>query len=244
MKEITALVNIRKNIPKQYNSEFGEVFFSYILDVLPRKYEELFSERELIKIRRLYRNQIRVRALVSGRILIKNYYATQFKKVVDLRRIEILNSEDGLKGYPQVFINGTKINDTISISYSENYVSVAICHNQRRSIGTDLEIIKPFSNNIFNMFFTPKEIDSLEQNIIADEDSKYELQTVYWCIKESLLKAIRIGFSDGAGKIQVVYFNNQYVVSVDDNRLGIDIKDISIDVNVENGICQVNSTMA
>ena len=68
------------------------------------------------------------------------------------------------------------------------------------TVGTDIEIVAPRSRYFLEDFYTDE-----EQMILAilPEDLRPRAATVFWCIKEAVLKARRTGLKHSAKSVEV-----------------------------------------
>ncbi len=186
---ITAYVKHLGNIMPLYNCNMGEIFFSHILEKMPCSFEQFFSEREMRKINRLYRNEKRVRALIKGRYILKDYFGNRYKdRNLEDPEIEILNQRQDHTGKIFVALQNEACREKVSVSYAEDFVCVGV--SDEYQIGVDLEKIHHFSDSFLKLFF------SEEEHKLFQLDNK-ESQTRLWCIKEAVLKAIGTGFEIG-----------------------------------------------
>lgn len=199
--EITACVTQQKNIRPLYKTDLGEVYFSPIFKEIPDNFEVFFTERELTKIKRLYRNRHRVSALITGRLMLKELIRARHKKDnLDWLDIEIINKEDQIKGVPEIFIKDKKEDINVSISYTGDYVSVGL--SRRAAVGVDIETIHEYSASFLRMFYSKEE---MEEVISLDKAG----QTESWCMQEAVLKAMGTGFEIGLKKLKITENKNE-----------------------------------
>lgn len=199
--EIIACVTKQKSIQPLYKTDMGEVYFSHIFKELPNNIEVFFTQRELTKIKRLYRNKHRVFAIIKGRLMIKEVIKAKHEKNnLDWIDIEIINKEEQIKGVPEIFIKGKKQNINVSISYTGDYVSVAL--SRRAAVGVDIETIHEYPDSFLKMFFSKKKMEEL---IKLDKIA----QTESWCMQEAVLKAMGTGFGIGLKKLQIIENKNE-----------------------------------
>ena len=198
--EIVACVTKKKNIQPLYKTDLGEVYFSQAIKEMPDNLDVLFSERELAKIKRLHRNKHRVSVLIKGRLMIKEIIRAKYKKHnLDWLDIEIVNKEDQIKGVPEIFIKNKREDINVSISYTGNYVSVAL--SKKAAVGVDIEMIHEYSASFLRMFYSK---EKMEEVISLDKVG----QTESWCIQEAVLKAMGTGFGIGLKKLEIKENNN------------------------------------
>ncbi|WP_175531824.1 4'-phosphopantetheinyl transferase family protein [Butyrivibrio sp. M55] len=195
----------------------GEVYFSHIDKDASDDYVHFFSVREWAKIKRMYRNPVRMASIISGRMLIKKLIAERNGNAFTYKDIEVLNGTDGIKGQPQLYIKGELTDISISISYADGYVCVGI--SDKAFVGVDIEKVRLFSDCFVNMFYVKENAETINcMNGIG--------QTEMWCIQEAYLKAMGIGFEVGLKGLHI--------------RLSdLEQCDAKVISSSENGICQV-----
>jgi phosphopantetheinyl transferase len=195
----------------------GEVYFSHINNDAPEDYEHFFSEREWVKIKRMYRNPKRMASIISGRMLIKKLIAERSGNAYTFKDIEVLNGTDCIKGLPKLYVKGKLTGISISISYADDYVCVGI--SDKAFIGVDIERVKNFPDCYVNMFYTKENAETIN---CMDGIG----QTEMWCIQEAYLKAMGMGFEVGLKGLHM--------------RLAdLEQCDAKVISSSENGICQV-----
>jgi phosphopantetheinyl transferase len=191
--EITLCVKRMKHILPRYEGRFGEVRFSKICRAPEEFPPECFSEAELCKIRRLFRNERRMYAVMTGRRMLKEMLMERGIREAP-GEIEILN-RDGCKGIPYAAVRGVHLEQAVSLSYSGDAVSAAIGNGCR--IGTDLERIGNVTGPVIRRFFTPGE----QRHLQGLNDGNAALRI--WCFKEALVKAMGARLLNEALKIEV-----------------------------------------
>lgn len=198
--EITACVIQQKNIQPLYKTDFGEVYFSKVINEIPYNLEEFFTENEIIKIRRLYRNRHRVSVLIKGRLILKEIIRSMDKNNdLNWLDIEIINNEDRIKGVPEIFIKNKMVDINVSISYTGDYVCVAL--SRIANVGVDIETIHEYSDLFLKMFYSKEEMEEVKK---LDKVG----QTERWCMQEAVLKAMGIGFKNGLNKLKIIENKN------------------------------------
>ena len=187
--------------------------------------EKKLSNKEKIKISRLYRNKERQQKVTLSRLMLKNMIQkyNDIEKNIDLKSIEILNQYNEIKGNPFFLINGKRANtDDISISYTTDYVCVG--YGKKCKIGVDIEKIFSIKDYKYLLtIFSENEIKEILRDGNRQQDIDYRI-TLKWCIKEAILKAIGIGFEKGF-KCLEFYYSPKY------NRNIIECIDGIIDMN-------------
>lgn len=86
-----------------------------------------------------------------------------------------------------------------NISHSGDY---AVCAVSDAPVGCDIEIIKPFRENVAKRCFSPEENAALDA--LTDTAAKEALFFRFWTLKESFLKAVGCGIT---GKLSSVSFD-------------------------------------
>lgn len=215
--ETSIYVKHQTSIPRQYKNDMGEVYFSHIDNDASDDYEHFFSEREWTKIKRMYRNPVRMASIISGRMLIKKLIAERSGNAFLFKDIEVLNGTDGIKGPPRLYIKGELTETSVSISYADDYVCVGI--SDKAFVGVDIERVRFFPNCFVNMFYVKENAETIN---CMDGIG----QTEMWCIQEAYLKAMGIGFEVGLKGLHIRLSDLEQC----------DAKAIS---SSEKGICQV-----
>ena len=126
----------------------------------------------------------RIRNYLMGRYSAKIAISSYIKEN-DLRKICILN---GIFNHPVVITNFDK-SVQVSISHSKN-ISCAVCFPEQCPMGIDVEHVRSDNNKILERYFTKDEIGMIRKTSLSYEEGLYLL----WISKESLSKALRIGF--------------------------------------------------
>lgn len=102
------------------------------------------------------------------------------------RTIEIRAATDGA---PEAFVNAEPLPIPLSISH-RNEIGFCVINPFGSTVGCDLEMIEPRSDDFIADYFTPEEQQRLTQ---APEQDRHWLATLIWSAKESALKALRQG---------------------------------------------------
>lgn len=103
-------------------------------------------------------------------------------------REAVLISVDG-KGKPNVDIEGSSFQGSVSISHTSCFVFVAASKGAIE-LGVDVERVRDFSVTLLDGFLSVNERDVLTRHSLFDS-SLYH--TKIWCLKESILKALGTG---------------------------------------------------
>ena len=101
-------------------------------------------------------------------------------------QIEIRAATDGA---PEAFVNAEPLPIPLSISH-RNEIGFCVINPFGSTVGCDLEMIEPRSDDFVADYFTTEEQQRMAQ---APEQDRYWLATLIWSAKESALKALRQG---------------------------------------------------
>lgn len=85
---------------------------------------------------------------------------------------------------------GLKGDTVFNLSHSGDYVLCAFSDRPQEEVGCDIEIVKTFLPGVAKRFFTDRECSHLEA---VEEGERTELFFRYWVLKESFMKATRLG---------------------------------------------------
>jgi 4'-phosphopantetheinyl transferase len=113
-------------------------------------------------------------------------------------QINLKRTEDGWPR-PQT-LEGQTLPYSLTISHTGERALCALCPDSEGTIGADLEPVAEKSRPLLEDFYTDDErelILGLAKHRQATE------ATLYWCIKEAVLKARRVGFKESAKTVQV-----------------------------------------
>jgi 4'-phosphopantetheinyl transferase len=102
------------------------------------------------------------------------------------RTIEIRAAADGA---PEAFVHDKFLLVPLSISH-RNEIGFCVINPLGSTVGCDLEMIEPRSENFVADYFTTEEQQRMAQ---APEQDRHWLATLIWSAKESALKALRQG---------------------------------------------------
>jgi 4'-phosphopantetheinyl transferase len=130
----------------------------------------------------------------AGRLVAKRLLAARFE-IESLAHIEILAAEDGA---PEAFIDGRKLNASISISHRDDAAACVVASDAR--VGCDLEAIEPRTSRFVRDFFTDLERASAERMTGALRDLHVALT---WSAKESVLKVLRTGLRRDTRSVEI-----------------------------------------
>jgi 4'-phosphopantetheinyl transferase len=129
-----------------------------------------------------------------GRFVAKRALAS-FAGIDRLDRVQIVAAEDGA---PEAFIDGQRIDSSISISHREDAGACTIAPDAR--VGCDLEAVEPRSALFVGDFFTERERGAVEKTPVALRDRHVALT---WSAKESALKVLRVGLRRDTRSVEV-----------------------------------------
>lgn len=101
-------------------------------------------------------------------------------------QIEIRAAADGA---PEAFVNDKLIPIALSISHRSE-IGFCVINPFGLTVGCDVEMVEPRSDNFVADYFTTEERDLVMQ---APEKDRHWLSTLIWSAKESALKALRQG---------------------------------------------------
>lgn len=212
----------------EFETSWGKIFFlqtSLLSDDNNYIKNNILTESENNKVKRLFRNKTRQNQIISGRFYMKwmiyDIQRNRYNNMIDsLRNINILNQNGERSGKPYFTIDGVRSCDDISISYSGENIILAYGYECR--IGVDVEgIINNKDYDYLHTIFTDRECEDIHHNIT---NMKIEEKiTLKWCIKEAVLKAAGVGFTVGYKSIEVIftdsadkiviYINGSYIES-------------------------------
>ena len=112
-----------------------------------------------------------------------------------LGRIQIIAADDGA---PEAFIDGRRIDSTISITHRKDAAACAIAPDSR--VGCDLEAIEPRTSRFVDDFFTERERAAVRRTRDALRVRHIALT---WSAKESALKVLRVGLRRDTRSVEV-----------------------------------------
>jgi 4'-phosphopantetheinyl transferase len=111
--------------------------------------------------------------------------------------IAVLPSEDGA---PRVELSGQgPLEVTLTISHRAGAALCALVEGQRAPLGADLELSEPRPALFAEDFFTDAEARALP----ADGEERWRAMAEIWSLKESALKALRVGLRADTRTVEV-----------------------------------------
>lgn len=159
---------------------------------------------EIQSVARYYRNKKRQYQYIFARITTKKLLCKWREEYLDnefdYKDVSINNVKQGIhKGMPLLKMNDGHINLNLSLTHTEEMVGGAI--GKGCGVGIDIEGIVKFSESFLTTAFTQRERRSiLEFTPHLSTEKKISL---FWAIKEAIVKAIGVGFHFGLKSIQV-----------------------------------------
>jgi len=127
---------------------------------------------------------------MAGRSLVKEMVCATAPEGIKAGDMSIAYREQGapfLPRYPKIHI---------SITHSGDYAAVALCQNENRTMGLDLEKIGPAPDAGFmKIAFTPA-----ERKYMGNDPMKIFRG---WTLKEAFLKYIKKGFNESLHKVEI-----------------------------------------
>jgi len=215
----------------EFETVGGKIFFpptSLLCDDNNYIKNNILTESENHKVRRLFRNKTRQNQVISGRFYMKwmiyDIQRNKYGNMIDsFKNINILNRIGEKSGKPYFTINGVRNCDDISISYSGENIILAYGYECR--IGVDVEgIINNTSYDYLHTIFTDRECKDINHST-GDMTIKEKI-TLKWCIKEAVLKAVGVGFAVGYKSIEVIFADgtDKIVIYMDESYIEPDRK--------------------
>jgi len=105
-------------------------------------------------------------------------------------------------GWPQVRdAAGRELPISLTIAHSGQAALAAACTEERGRLGIDLERVAPRPRAFLEDFYTPAEQEALDAVPDAQRDC---MATLYWVIKEAVLKARLTGLTEDAKTVEVL----------------------------------------
>lgn len=151
---------------------------------------------------------------VTG-LLEQGKYLQYYKKIPDFRKekADKILHQEGKALSVGVWVLYEKMRDfygiaehaVFNLSHSGNYVLCSVDDSEKEgiSLGCDLEEIKQVRMNVANRFFCESEFQKIvRQNT---EERKAELFYRYWVLKESFMKATRLGMKLGLDRFEIAF---------------------------------------
>lgn len=130
----------------------------------------------------------------SGRYTAKNLVAELIGEP-GLDRIQIIAAEDGA---PEVFVDGTRLALSLSISHRSGVAACAIARSGR--VGCDLEVVESRTPRFVADFFTERERAVARQ---VHDTRRDRYVALVWSAKESALKVLRAGLRRDTRSVDV-----------------------------------------
>ena len=153
----------------------------------------------------------RMAELETGR-----FYAKQALSLLGFNNVELPVTEDRSPAWP----SGTTGSIThIRRREAEGYCAVAVGRDdQFRAIGIDVEYLVALPRKTWSTFLTPRELDQVSGLGCGDQAADV---LVRWCVKESVIKASRIGLDPLAIEAERTVAGGQWrLAACRDGRFG------------------------
>jgi 4'-phosphopantetheinyl transferase len=158
-------------------------------------HKRLMNPSELEEGKR-YRHAGRYRQWLLGRSAAKTLMEKQVR--LPARQIHVRRTGDG---WPQPLTpEGIPLPVSLSISHTGERALCAVCPDGEGIVGADIEVVAEKPQPMLEDFYTDEERLALA---CLDVDEQARVATVYWCIKEAVLKARRTGLSEDAKAVSV-----------------------------------------
>lgn len=183
----------------------------YIEVIRTKKIEpEYFSESELREMEKLADGK--KSGWLASRLAVKKaiqkYFRETKKKTIAFDEIEIISRKFSR---PIFKIRGKEIkNVAISLSHSNGTGAGAV--GAGKLVGVDIEQKRIFSREFKQNFLTQQELQWLKK---FPKYKNNEMATLFWCIKESYLKAIGAGLRKHPKEVEVKMDRNNKTVIFD-----------------------------
>lgn len=147
-------------------------------------YVENYLHDEELKYFNKLKFEKRIKSYLMGRYSAKIAISSYIKET-DLRKICILN---GIFNHPVVITNYNE-NVQVSISHSKN-ISYSLSFSEKCPMGIDIEYIRYDNDKVLERYTKENELNILNKLSLEYSQGLYLL----WTAKESLSKALKIGF--------------------------------------------------
>lgn len=141
----------------------------------------------------------RQRDWLAGRLSVKRLVqaADAQLKAVNLQDIQILKAPSGAPLLQ--LMSDIPPSGTISLSHSNGNVFCAYEREPARHLGIDLELIEARDPSFLDDYFNQNEI----QQILAHPLGQHFAATLFWSVKEALLKALSLGLRIDTRRIEL-----------------------------------------
>ena len=183
--------------------------FEAILEACPDPGDRShFGSMELEELSHL-KVPVRIREWKASRIGAKLLVRSACHEFADLpfSSIQLIREPNGA---PRLQFDGIEGGlGCFSQSHSNNFLFSAF-GDEGEHLGVDLEKIEPRTGNFINDYFTPSEIEFV-QNASADDQAPNA--TLIWSAKEAVLKSALLGLKVDTRRVEVIPSGNIHVVS-------------------------------
>jgi phosphopantetheinyl transferase len=136
---------------------------------------------------------------LAGKEVLRRHVQERHDVALQWTDLSILPSADGA---PEITVANKAVPAlALSLSHRAGFVVVAADdHSDGWCFGVDIESVEPRIEAFLNDYFTDRERQHLSLDNRLERD---RLVTVYWCVKEAVLKAVRKGLSVSADRVEV-----------------------------------------
>lgn len=146
----------------------------------------------------------RQREWLNGRLIAKSL----LKKIFPEQPLSRMSIENELQGAPFYAIDQKRQPGSLSISHSGGVTCAAFCPNVMLSVGIDVEKVETRPTGFAQDYFTTREITFITDKTQADHQF---WETLTWSIKESALKALKIGLRRDTREIEIGFDHDQAI---------------------------------
>jgi len=151
---------------------------------------------------------------MGAKSIIQRYLALRHGITAGWTDIGILPDEDSAPTVTIAQEAAPKV--TISLSHRSGFAVLAVGEQTSGwSLGVDVERVEPRIQSFVADYFTDRERQHLGVGNALERD---RLVTVYWCVKEAVLKAVRKGLSVSADRVEVLELSADGTVTVSLDR--------------------------
>jgi len=133
---------------------------------------------------------------MGAKSIIQRHLALRHQLAVDWTDISVLPDEDSAPAVAIAHPQAPSV--SISLSHRSGFAVLAVDDTADGwSFGVDVERVEPRIASFVADYFTDRERQHLS---VASTLERDRLVTVYWCVKEAVLKAVRKGLSVSADR--------------------------------------------
>lgn len=148
---------------------------------------------------------------LAGKDAVQNYYKDHgINDTPEPGEISIRRTETG---EPEILLEGSNSDLIISITHSGNIALSLVCgRDEFRGVGIDAEKIEERDNSFLRIAFSGNEIKQLETG--ESENYNREKITIFWTLKEAVLKSIGSGLNLNLKDISINNNSSHYSVEL------------------------------